>query len=275
MGTVDLGQAVTLSWATAPAGSTVALNITAPDGTPAAAGTITGGSPAVSGTPVTSVFVPAMPGRYVIRWTAAGDGGAGAYSDVLDVWPEDPRFIISLDDARNALNMPSTAVSPAQLDDLRLYIAAVTPVLEDIVGPIIPGTFTQTDDGGGWAIPLYNRPTQIVSVVESGQLLDPSAYFCDYDAGILYAGRPLAVRRFMPGYQAVQVTYKAGAQLVPPNVRLAARELLRHWWQLGKQGHGGDANGFGQGETYTPSGYAVPYRVVQLCGKLNRPGGFA
>jgi hypothetical protein len=63
---------------------------------------------------------------------------------------------------------------------------------------------------------------------------------------------------------------------VPPNVRLAARELLRHWWQLGKQGQGGAGNGFGQGaETYTPGGYAVPYRVVQLCGRLNRLGGFA
>jgi hypothetical protein len=276
MSTVDLGSAVTLTWSTAPAGSAVAISITAPDGTAATPGAVTG-SPAVAGTPVASTFVPAMPGRHVIRWTTTA-GTAGAYTDVLDVWPADPRFIISLDDAKNALNLVAPAggtIAAATLDELRLYIAAVTPVIEDIVGPIIPGTFTQIDDGGGWAIPLFNKPTQISSVIELGQLLDPTAYFVDYEAGILYAGRPQATRRFMPGYQAVQVTYQAGGQLVPPNVRLAARELLRHWWQLGKQGTSGAANGFGQGETYTPNGYAVPYRVVQLCGKRNAPGGFA
>lgn len=272
MAAVDLGAAVTLTWATAPAGSTVAISITAPDGTPAAAPAVSG-SPAVAGTAPSVVFVPAMPGRYLIRWTTSA-GSSGAYTDILDVWPSDPRFIISLDDAKNALNMTAN-VTPAQLEDLRLYIAAVTPVIEDIVGPIVPGVFTQTADGGGWAVVLYNKPTQIVSVSELGTVIDPTAYFPDYEAGIVYAGRPQATRRFMPGYQAISITYKAGAQLVPPQVRLAARELLRHWWQLGKQGQGGAGNGFGQGETYTPNGYAVPYRVVQLCGKLSKLGGFA
>jgi hypothetical protein len=272
MGTVDLGQAVTLTWATAPAGSTVALNITAPDGTPAAAGAVTG-SPAVSGTAPASTFVPAMAGRYLIRWT--GTTPAAAYTDILDVWPADPRFIISLDDAKNALNLTPN-VAPAILEDLRLYVAAVTPVLEDLIGPIIPGTFTQTDDGGRYAVLLYDKPTQIVSVTESGQLLDPGAYYADYAAGIVYAGQPGASRLFAAGDRAISITYRAGAQLVPPNVRLAARELLRHWWQQGKQGQGNNGgNGYGQSEAYTPHGYAVPYRVIQLCGRLDKPGGFA
>ena len=230
---------------------------------------MTGTAPALS-----AVFVPDMPGRHLVTW-ATTTGTAGAYTDILDVWPADPRFIISLDDAKNALNMVANTTAAA-LDDLRLYIAAATPIIEDIVGPIVPGTFTQTDDGGKWAIPLFNKPTSIVSVTELGTALDPTAYFTDYAAGIIYAGRPQATRRFMPGYQAVVITYKAGAQIVPPNVRLAARELLRHWWQLGKQGHGGNAANFGSSaEVFTPSGFAVPRRVIELCGKANGPGGFA
>jgi hypothetical protein len=268
---VDLGQAVKLTWATAPAGSTVALSITAPDGSPAAAGAVTG-SPAVNGTPPASTFVPAMAGRYLIRWT--GSGPAAAYTDVLDVWPADPRFIISIDDAKNALNLPATT-APATIDDLRLYIAAVTPVLEDLIGPIIPGTFTQTDDGGKSAVLLYDKPTSIVSITENGTALAAGDYYVDYAAGIVYAGQPGGARVFAAGSNAIVITYRAGAQLVPPNVRLAARELLRHWWQLGKQGQGSGGNGFGQAEGYSPNGYAVPYRVIQLCGHLNKPGGFA
>jgi len=266
---VDLGAAVTLQWTTAPPGSAVTLNITQPDGTSAPAPTVQGSAPSVS-----ALFVPAMPGRYLIRWTGTGVD-AGSYSDVLDVWPADPRFIIGLDDARAALNWTGTHTA-ADIEDLRLYIAAATPVIEDIVGPVIPGMFTQTNDGGGWAVPLYQKPTQIVSVTELGAPLDPTAYFTDYAAGIVYAGRPQATRRFMPGYQSVVIQYEAGAQLVAPNVRLATRELLRHWWQIGKQSTGSRAPGWDQtAEVYTPSGYAVPRRVIELCGRPSKPGGFA
>jgi hypothetical protein len=271
MATVDLGAAAAVLWSSAPVGSAVAISITRPDGIAGPTPPVTGDAPAVQ-----AMFIADMPGRWLIRWTAAGSS-PGSYTDVLDVWPADPRFIIGLDDARAALNMQDSKTTAAQLDDLRLYIAAATPVIEDIVGPVIPGTFTQTTDGGGWAIPLFNRPTEIVSVTELGAPLDPSAYFLDSEAGILYAGRPQATRRFMPGYQSVVVEYKAGAPAVPPNIRLATRELVRHWWQLGKQGTGGGRGGsFDQtAPEWTPSGFAVPKRVIELCGKKNAPGGFA
>jgi hypothetical protein len=271
MAAVDLGAAVTVLWGNAPAGSTVAINITRPDGTPGPTPPVTGDVPNVQ-----AVFIADMPGRWLIRWAAAGTE-PGSYTDVLDVWPEDPRFIISLDDALAALNMTDKKIAPAQVEDLRLYIAAATPIIEDICGPVVPGMFTQTTDGGGWAIPLFNRPTEIVSVTELGAPLDPSAYFLDDEAGILYAGRPQATRRFMPGYQSVVVQYRAGAQAVPPNIRLATRELVRHWWQLGKQGTGGGRGGsFDQtAPEWTPSGFAVPKRVIELCGRMQKTGGFA
>src|SRR5690349_3888462 len=147
MSTVDFGAPVVATWAGAPAGGTWAVSITRPDGTVFTA-------PTPTGPPVTVTFVPDMAGRWRLRFTSTNP--AGAYSDIVDVWPTDPRFIISLDDARNAINLPGS-VPNNTLDDLRLYVAAATPVIEDIVGPIPDRTETQHVAKGWKVAALYHK----------------------------------------------------------------------------------------------------------------------
>ena len=269
MPNIDLGAPVKAVWAGAPAGGTYAVAITRPDGSSFTPPAIT------TGPPVSVTFTPNMAGRWLVSWTSSA-GAIGAFTDVIAVWPADPRFIIGLDDARAGLNMPAN-VSPDALEDLRLYIAAATPIIEDICGTVVTKTVTQTVDGNKWGVVLWEKPTSIISVTEGG---NPGTavpdYVVDYSAGIIYAGRVFAPRRFQPGFAGVTITYTAGSNIVPDNIRLATRELVRHWWQIGKQG-ARPANGNLPltADAWTPSGFAVPRRVIELCTPTDRVGGFA
>lgn len=230
--------------------------ITQPDGT-TAVGSVTNaevGSYAAS-------HVATMPGRHRVTWQAAGANSAGfPYTDNADVWPADPRFIISLADARAALNLPPGAV--ADDDELRLYIAATTAVIEDIAGPVLGRTHTEVHDGGSAdALFLRAYPSEITSVTENGVTLTGAEHYQLGGGGVLWR-----TNRGWSGNSRgnVVITYTMGGDgVIAPNVILAAREQLRHMWQVGqvaaRPALGGDV-----APGYTPTGYAVPNRVVQL-----------
>lgn len=266
MSTIDLGAPVKAVWTGAPATGTITVAVTRPDGTSIS-------PPSVSSQPpITATFVPDMAGRWLIKWTSTNP--ASSYTDIVDVWPADPRFIISLDDALAALNMTTT--DEKQRDDLRLYIAAATPVIEDIVGTVVTKTVVQKADGGHGSVTLWETPVSITSVTENGTAT--TDYWLDEQAGILYGGSQTSARTFPPGRGAIVITYTAGTNVIPQNVRLGTRELVRHWWQIGKQGGGRAApvNTTAHMDVWTPSGFAVPRRVMELCQPSRHMlGGFA
>ncbi|MEE2568601.1 hypothetical protein V1638_04215 [Pseudarthrobacter sp. J64] len=266
MTSIDLGAKATVKWPTAPATGTYALAVTRPDGqlvTPAPAVTGTGGT-------TQAEFVPTMAGRHLLTWSQTN---AAAYTDVLDVWPADPRFLIPVDQVKNGLNLPSNA-DPVKYEDLRLYLAAATPVIEDITGPLLAGTQTLIGWGGRSTVVLPHLPNQVLSVTVEGQPV--AAYVPDLATGIVYAGSRTAVTSFPRGE--LIVVYTIGDSEIPPNVKLAVRELVRFWWQAGMQGNGsggGIRSSAPEGEVHTPSGFAVPRRVIELCQANEKIGGFA
>lgn len=264
MASLDLGAMATVRWPTAPDTGPYALAVKRPDGTPLdPAPTVTGYRESTE-----AQFLPTMAGRYLLSWSA---NGAGAFTDVLDVWPADPQFLISLDEVIAGLRMPSNA-DPAKAQDLRLYVAAATPVIEDITGPMLAATKSFTTWGGGSAVVLPHLPNQILGITAEGApVVD---YVPDLASGILYAGTRTSVGSFPSGE--LVITYRIGSAEIPPNVRLAARELVRFWWQGGMQGSGGNIRSQQtDGEAFTPSGYAVPRRVMELCTPHQQVGGFA
>lgn len=253
MAVIDLGASVKAVWAGAPAGGTHAVALTRPDGT-----TFT--PPAISGPPVSVEFTPDQAGRWLVRWTSTVV--PGAYSDVVDVWPADPRLIISLDDGRAALNMPPNTPQ-STLEDLRLYLCAATPVIEDIVGPVLVRTITQTVQKNWSFAALYERAAALVSVVNADASVVPAtSYTFDAAAGLITFSAPTS--------QVVTITYTSGSAIIPQNVRLAAQELVRHLWQVKQRPQAPTP-----GEAYTPSGFAVPKRVIELCKPSAKVGGFA
>lgn len=282
----DLGDSVALAiQVTDPAGALIdatsaVVTITRPDGT-----TI---SPTVDHTATgkyQASIVATGGGRYVARWVTTGPDHA--YTEIFDVASVEAG-LISLRDARTALRL--AAGNTSSDEDLRTWIAAATPVIEDIVGPVIAQQHTDTFDGGGPTIHLPRSPltaaTITVTEAVGGGIVRTLAeqnltaghaatYGFSVDRGTgLVTRRCLGqVARFAPGARNITIVCTAGRDVVPPNVRLATMELVRHWWQLSQQGHRPSFGAAGDDPEWVPSGFAVPRRVIEICaGERAVPG---
>jgi hypothetical protein len=207
------------------------------------------------------LFATTQAGRHLAKWAGSGF----AETSVFNVWPADPRMLLSLADAKRALQLLPTSTS--RDEDLRLYITAVTPVIEDIVGPLL-GSGSVSADGGSRAV-LIPPGATVTSVIENGVTLDPGVYTVNTAAGIITAGPSHAPRRFMWGTQSVLVNYQLTAP-VPPNVLLAARKELRWLWDMDHRSAHPDLGDNDTDTDYTPSGFAVPREVIQLCAGSRR-----
>lgn len=178
--------------------------------------------------------------------------------------------LITLADAKASLGIP--AATTANDADIEKYIEAATPVIENITGPLLAGARTVAVDGGSGAI-LLERFTAVTAITESGTAI--TDYVADPHAGIIYAGTTTSQRAFKAGVRNIVVTVTVGAATIPPNIALATRELVRHWWQQGRQGNRPAFGNEGVSDVSVPSGFAVPRRVIELCEPNRRTEGFA
>lgn len=259
MSTYEVGQTLTWGVQTYDAAgalatpATIAATIVRPDGT-TTTGTVTTASPGVH----TVTHASTQAGRYRVQVTGSGANSGGLpWSDVADVWPADPRLIISLADAKAELNH----LTNVNDDELRLYIAATTEVVERIAGRVLSASITETHNGGRSAVLLDERPTAITTVTVDG--VATTDYTPDLAAGIVYAGSSSSPSSFTWGRQNVVVTYTTGATSVGPAVVEAARIIAAHLYAVGQQGRGG-RRGAPEDAVVLVSGYAVPRRAVEL-----------
>lgn len=268
MPAVDLGDATTVIW-NAPVTGTTVLTVTLPDGTTATPSVVDTAAPVYS-----AVVATPQAGRYLLTWEQAATDQL--YTDVLNVWPGDPRFIVSVEDMISAIRQ-TTTVSDSDRSDMRLIVAAATEVIEDIVGAVLVRTVTQKANGGSGAVVLHEIPTAVTGVVSAVTLTEGTGFVVDYSAGIVYSGTASSPSWFTSGRQNITLTYTVGAATVKPNIRLATIELCRHMWQIGRQTI---QRARIPGETVTelvstPSGFLVPKRVMELCAPDARVGAFA
>lgn len=259
MTTTTVGGAAALQW-TAPGSGAVTLTVTLPDGTTS--------TPAVTGTtPAVASLTTSQVGRHLLSWAQ----GTATHVDVLDVWPADPHYLISLDDALDAVKANGRAPAQMTRDDLALYVAAASYVIEDMVGPVVQRTTTFTATGGRESVLLPATNVSVSSVVVDGSTWSTSAYTVDTSAGIVWA-KSGAFPATSRGNVVVTYTTAAGDDGLPANLRLACMEQVRFLWQTAKVGRATAAQDLG----YTPSGFAVPYMVQGLCAAApNKTPGFA
>jgi hypothetical protein len=269
-----VGAVTPLSWSPGGAGA-AALDVRLPDGTPVApAPTVTGAAGVY-----TADLATTQAGRHLLTWSRAGE----LFADVLDVWPVDPRYLISIDDALDACRFAKPAARDAARDQMPLYVAAATPVIEDMTGPLITTERTKLADGGTSAILLPAAPAQVVSVTVSGVLLPAASYVVDEAAGIVYAAESVyaylaagyGYGLFTPGRLNVVIVYTVGSPVLAPNLRLAVREEVAYLWSMGQQQPRQGTSGAPDATVFTPSGFAVPRRVSELCAAHPRVAGFA
>jgi hypothetical protein len=208
--------------------------------------------------------------------------------------------IVTLADAKTELRIPSGDTSNDV--SLQLFVDAVCQVVQGIVGPVDPTSYTEWYDGGRDTIVLEHRPViSITSVTEwqgsvsyplndatpPGDVNDVFGYMPFKDRGTIqrtsygvpswfaalpwWATRTPAwftgqANRAAIGLGRVQVVYTAGWATAPPNVRLGTLELIRENWSDTQRGQstGRPIPGPDGVPEQTYAGYFVTARVREL-----------
>lgn len=267
----ELGQVATLSFtahdttSTPANGTACTLTIQRPDGT-------TDGpySPAGVAGLYTYNYLPQVSGRHTYRWQATGTPGPGVgvdvFTDSFDVLAATAVGILSLADAKAALNIVGTTTFDAKIMQ---YVRSLTGFIEKYCGPVNVRTFTERVYAGGMSIVLNKTPvleapmqvTQILSitpVLTYGLIYDISQLTVDYRNGIVRhtAGLPFI-------YGPYDVAYSAGRTIVPDAILLGAEAILKHQWQQ-ERGGAGQVGSFGTDDVTVMWGFAVPNRALEI-----------
>lgn len=253
-------------------GGTVVLTVGLPDGTIA--------TPTVThaGAGVYQVdYSPTMPGRHTVSWVCTGITSSG-YSDVFDVRPAAPPYLVSLADAKQQLNMTSTADD----EELRRVVESATAAVEHHLDmAVIRRTVVEKRNLGNPA-PCHDPGVlQKFTVVKKPVISLTSVAAAD--GGITWnvadmratAAGVIEVLNGAVVWGPVVLTYVAGLQEIPANYTAAASIIVQHLWgtQRGSKGssHAGGLDTPGAG--FTSFGYAIPNRAQELLGE--RVGGIA
>jgi uncharacterized phiE125 gp8 family phage protein len=259
----DLGDTVPLSvdvldsdGAAAVAGS-VALSVELPDGTTVTP-TIT--NPTVGRYEVD--YVPTVAGRYAVRWTSTVP--ATAHTDVFDVRPAAPRYMISLAQAKAHLNITSTSHD----EELRGHIEAATAAIELYLNEtVVRRTVVEkhTLPRPAASLVLDEHPVVALTSVESldgATTWSGAALDVDGTTGVLRVTTGAALSG------TVVITYVAGRSIVPANYSRAAELVVEQLYGPQRSAGAGPPGSPGGEEGMEPDDYGVviPAAAINLLG---------
>lgn len=184
--------------------------------------------------------------------------------------------LITLEYAITGLGWAAPSGSTTARDaDLTTYVQAATPIIEDLIGPVLQRTgVVQTRPGWKTAVlldgPIANAAA-VTQVKVDGAVV--SGWRAVPESGIVFAGYYGVI--FAGDVVEVTVTTGYATANMPMNVQLATRELVRHLIMIrDAKPTAGTANIVaGEQPAVIPSGFAVPNRVIELLG--NPTGGMA
>lgn len=203
--------------------------------------------------------------------------------------------LVSLAEVKAHLRYPTANVA----DDVAIqgFINAASDVINAECGIVVPQRFDETYDGGDFAIWLRHVPVIMIENLEEGwgfvnfeltqvQVNSPNstnlfAYSIDEEAtgNITRRSGGNVNIPFVSGKNNIHVTYTAGRDVIPGAIRLAALELIAHWWQGSQQRSmgGGSAGTFDNTDVdysralnATPLNQGVPYRIIELLKPFRR-----
>jgi len=149
---------------------------------------------------------------------------------------------------------PSDRIHDAKLAE---WIEALAPLVENHTGPIIPKVYDEWYGGGHTTISLRHKPSYgygtkpVLTLMAASEYRGPieynlaiianptqgSIYSCQLNAELGEVVRRTAGGGVMPfwrdpehGDQSVHIVYGAGQEGTPANVKMAAIETLKWWW---------------------------------------------
>lgn len=230
-------------------------------------------TPTISPTPATTgTFTYQLPttlvGRTIGRWLftmapVSGIAATTSYSEVYEVGPADPGFIIGLAEAKDHLNIPQSVTT--EDERIRSWLAAITRVIEYRVGICSPRTITDRLNGEYCTRTIRLKRGPVISVTSitpshtySGRSYSPS------EVSVTEHGRLTNNNgwNFIGGPWTI--VYLAGRTVIPANITQAALIILGHLWQT-RRGAGTPAYLGGDDTTQVPgSSFAIPNRALEL-----------
>lgn len=240
--------------------SSVTLTITAPDGT------VT--TPSATNTAVGMYkydLVATQAGLHSLRWATTGP--ATAYTDLVDVRPAVPAYLMSLADAKRQVNIPASITTDDE--ELRTYIEGTTSVIETHLNKIVVRrSVSELLTAYGRSV-LALRHVPVISLtslarVDGTLTYDVAQLQVDGTTGIVCG---LTTPTTFTGF--LRAVYTAGYLVVPANITLAAKIILQDNWNTQRQPGIGSPGLFGAPEiVLSPSGmgFAIPARAVALLG---------
>jgi hypothetical protein len=197
--------------------------------------------------------------------------------------------IVGLPEVKDALLLPANdRIHDNALNEL---IEDVAPLIEEHTGPLLLQTFTELFDGGNNIISLSHRPnygygtSPVLNILGVSEFRGPIEYPLAPVQNPVYGGiytyeldprlgtitRRTAgggVIAFYPGRNSIRVTYQAGQERVPRNVRRAAIETIR-WWYRTTMAEGKGAMTLADDEPRMPM-VSLPYHAVAMLSPTRR-----
>lgn len=207
-----------------------------------------------------------------------------------------PTDVVTLQDVKAHLRMSQTDTT----DDMALmgFISAVDDVIETECDVVLPQHYDEYYDGGNYWVYLRHRPILSVEGVEEGwgwfnYELDyvqvntvpaGSMYAYSIDApeigGITRRSAGNVLIPFVPGIKNIHVWYTAGRTDIPGSLRLAALEIIAHWYQNGQLRSMANSSGYSSYDAMntdwtratgmTSVNAGLPYRVLELLKRYRR-----
>lgn len=255
-----VGAAVEVQYRALDTGA-VTLTVTDPNGDTSTP------TPTNSGVVWTASLTPTLPGQHLLLWERTG---GERYVDVLDMWPVNPRYLVSRADVIDRLRLSDQeAKNATRLAAIPLYIAVATAIIEDVTGKLLPSSRTWKTSGTAYkrAIVLPAIDVTVTSVTVDGTALASTAYTVDEAAGIVYSDS------LTEGDVNIVVAFTVGSVEVPAQARLACLEVVAHLWQISRQGASESAAT--DEVVTTPMGFALPKRAWEMVQSIPRAQGIA
>ncbi len=173
-------------------------------------------------------------GHYSYAWLSTGsNAGVGPVLGNFDLYAPLTFAVVSVEETRGYLRLVEGSDSAP--DDARLLtiITGVTEDLLQLIGPMVPTTYTEAVYAAGNFV-LANGPIRTVTSVTGLVTGTASVTLADL---ITLPGNVLSSRIGMAYWGWYTVVYQAGPDTVPDDVRGAALDWILHRWRQ-SQSHG-------------------------------------
>lgn len=170
---------------------------------------------------------------------------------------------LTLAQAKTHLNLSAATTHDVEL---QTFIDAAEAAIEAVIGPITARSVTAVIRSGNTStlvLPVAPAISLTSVVVDDGAAEVLGDFSLDLASGLVTRAEPWA-DSFAAGIYTI--TYSAGRNPVPADIRLAIAEMVRHLWstQRGPSGRPGSQQSETLANTLPGAAYALPVRVTQL-----------